>query len=91
MEEKKQKKIKASAEAGEASRVPGQTSLAAVAAPLPRPGKLAGYQQTSLLKHMTEPEFVEGNAADALLYKVSYGFSSLSDIPNPNISDIAEG
>ena len=70
MEEKKQKKIKASTEAGEASRVPGQTSL---------------------LKHMTEPEFVEGNAADALLYKVSYGFSSLSDIPNPNISDIAEG
>lgn len=40
---------------------------------------------------MTEPEFVEGNAADALLYKVSYGFASLSDIPNPNISDIAEG
>ena len=43
MEEKKQKKIKASAEAGEVSRVPGETSLAAAAAPLPRPGKLAGY------------------------------------------------
>gem|GEM_PF-1776086 len=42
-------------------------------------------------EYMTEPEFVEGNAADALLYKVSYGLSSLSDIPNPNISDIAEG
>lgn len=40
---------------------------------------------------MTEPKFVEGNAADALLYKVSYGVASLSDIPNPNISDIAEG
>ena len=45
----------------------------------------------SIHKYMTEPEFVEGNAADALLYKVSYGLSSLSDIPNPNISDIAEG
>ena len=45
----------------------------------------------SIHEYMTEPEFVEGNAADALLYKVSYGLSSLSDIPNPNISDIAEG
>ena len=66
--------------------VSGETLESGADARRPRPKALG-----SVLKHMTEPEFVEGNAADALLYKVSYGFSSLSDIPNPNISDIAEG
>ena len=66
--------------------VSGETLESGADARRPRPKALG-----SIHEYMTEPEFVEGNAADALLYKVSYGLSSLSDIPNPNISDIAEG
>ena len=67
--------------------ISGETLESGADARRPRPKAKGVY----IYEYMTEPEFVEGNAADALLYKVSYGFSSLSDIPNPNISDIAEG
>ncbi|ETK05938.1 hypothetical protein T230_15015 [Tannerella sp. oral taxon BU063 isolate Cell 1/3] len=63
MEEKKQKKIKASAEAGEACRVPGQTSLAAAAAPLPRPGKFGPGTRTNLAGGRSRPATEAGEVS----------------------------
>ena len=42
-------------EAGEAGRVPGQTSLAAAAAPLPRPGKFGPGTRTKLAGGRSRP------------------------------------